>query len=99
MAYFIIHKKDRSGAVIGMSWMGWPNPGLVSGMCKIMVRVDKDARTFEVNLNKNTGVPIKWEQVYFGREITKAEYESYIEMRVFRALKHEWFERWKKRAK
>ena len=99
MAYFIIHKRDRSGDVIGMSWMDWPTPGLVGGMCKLMVKVDKDAHTFSVNKNQNAGIPIDWKQIYFAREITKAEYESYLEMRVFRALRHGWFERWKKRAK
>lgn len=99
MAYFIIHKRSRSGAVIGMSWMDWPNPGLVGGMCKLMVTVNKEEHTFTLRRNRNTGIPIDWQDIYFAREITKAEYESYLEMKVFKGLKSGWFERFKKRCK
>ena len=95
MAYFIIHKRDRFGRVLGMSRMPWPATRMVA--CKLKITPEKHKGTFTVYRNENKGLPIKWIPIYFGREITEAEYESYTELELFRELKADFVGRFVKK--
>ena len=96
MEYFIIHRRDRNGGVIGMSKMSWPS-ATMHGPCIVRIRTDPKKRTFDVSVNRNKGLPIDWEQVFFGREITENEFNNYIEMQLFKRLRDSWLARFVKR--
>lgn len=96
MSYFIIQRAGKNDAVIGMSRMSMPSPGM-HGPCKLNVRVNKEARTFTIARNPNVGFPVQWVDIYNGREITKVEFENYLEIELFTNLKDDWFNRFLKR--
>ena len=100
MRYYIIQKINRENTIIGMSRMPTPSVGMpVLCILKVDVTIVGDKHIVTISHNKNTVFPVTWEKIYVCREISKVEYENYIEFKLFTFVRDNWYDRFVKKFK
>lgn len=105
MNHFIIYSTigdNLEGNILGMSRMPWPRPS-VHGNVRTKPTLRVTSWTTKVSWSPYWPAWMVMQQtrleeheslemIYFGRGITKAQFDSYVEMELFPVLPYNWLE-------